>query len=167
MKYGTVTIKDNTGISGLKKKKRLLTQRRGRRKPIPAVSPTRCRDNSGAGGTVRSCGRSARCRSAASPAGWAERPASSPLPPHLQQQTAPRCSWSSGQTPHLSAGIPAPGVPLWSSATVPGRRSGRRCDSSAWHHQRRALEARQTFTCSQVLFCRRGIWLLWLWLAAK
>lgn len=148
-------------------KVQVLTQTRGRRKPTPSVSPTRCRGNSGAAGSARSCGRSARCRSAASRAGWAGRPASSPLPPHLQRletgvrpRPAPRYSSPSALTPHLSLGIPAPGVPLWSSARAQCRRSRRRCVFSAWHHQRSALGDRQTFTCSQALLSPEGVGLL-------
>lgn len=121
---------------------KVLTQKRGRRTPIPSVSPTRCRGNSGAAGNSRFCGRSARCRSAASPAGWAGRPACSPFPPHLLRQEtgdrprlAPRCSSSSVHTPHLSEC--SPGVPLRSSARARCRRCRRRCDFAAWHHQRR------------------------------
>lgn len=127
------------------KKVQVLTQKRGRWTPIPVVSPTRCRGNSGGDGTARSCGRSGRCRSAASPAGWAGRPASSPLPPHLpwretgdRHLLAPRYSSSSPQTPHLSVRSPAPGVPWrsWARARC-RRRSLRLCDFAAWHHQRR------------------------------
>lgn len=119
-----------------------LTQTHGRWTPRLSVSPARCTGNSGAAGSGRFSGRSARCIWAASPAGWAGLPASlsgSRTRQHLllwrlTANRLPRCSSSFVRTPHLSSRSLRYGAPAMSSSRARCRLR-LRCGSGAWHHQ--------------------------------
>lgn len=138
---------------------RKLTRRRGRWTPRLSVSPARCTGSFGAAGSARFSGRSARCRWAVCPAGWAGLPASpgdSRNRQHLLRQrlTATRllrCSTSSARTPHpLSRSCLRSGDP----ATFSSRARCRlrlRCGSGAWHHQSSHI-VRGVFICQAYEF---------------
>lgn len=138
---------------------RKLTRTRGRWTPRLSVSPAHCTGSFGAAGSARFSGRSARCRWAVCPAGWAGLPASpgdSRSRQHLLRQrlTATRllrCSTSSARTPHpLSRSCLRSG----DSATFSSRARCRlrlRCGSGAWHHQSGHL-VRGVFICQAYVF---------------